>query len=317
MKHALTLEMVRVTELAAVNSAQWMGRGNKREADAAATSTMRKLLDAIPIEGTVVIGEGEMDDAPMLHIGERLGLGPAPAVDIAADPLEGTNLLARGSANALCVIALGPAGTLLHAPDMYMQKIAVGPSCRGRIDIRQPVTENLHAVARATSKDPSEIVVAILDRPRHEEMISQIRQTGARIKLISDGDIVAALSTAFEQFGVDILLGTGGSPEGVLAAAALKCLGGELQGRLLPSSEEQRQRCYRMGLDPGQVLSMEDLVVGDDVIFAATGVTDGELLRGVRSTANRGVRTHSLVMEAKTGTVRFIETLHDTSRPSA
>ncbi len=314
MKRELVLEMVRVTEAAAVNCAPWIGRGKKLEADEAATSAMRTLLDTLPMEGTVVIGEGEMDAAPMLYIGERLGTGAPPGIDIAVDPLEGTNILACGAWNALCAVAAGPAGTLLHAPDMYMEKLAVGPLCRGRVDIRHPLAENLHAVAQATSKDVSEVVVAILERPRHEQIIHQIRQVGARVKLLSDGDLVGALSTAFEQLGVDILLGTGGSPEGVLAAAGLRCLGGDLQGRLMPDTEEQKQRCWAMGIDPDRILSIDDLVSGDDVIFAATGVTDGELLHGVKYAASNRVRTHSLVMRAKTGTIRFIETIHMVSR---
>lgn len=315
MERELALGIVRVTEVAAVNCARWMGRGKKMEADEAATSAMRRLLDTLPMEGTVVIGEGEMDEAPMLYIGERLGTRVPPMVDIAVDPLEGTNVLARGAGNALCVVAVGLSGALLHAPDMYMDKIAVGPICRGQVDIRNSVAENLHAVAQATSKDISEVVVAILDRPRHRKIVEDIRQMGARIKLIPDGDIVAALSTAFEHTGVDLLLGTGGSPEGVLSAAALKCLGGELQGRLMPDTEEQEKRCRDMGLiEPTKILYMEDLVPGDDVLFAATGVTDGELLRGVQYRPYHRVHTHSVLMSAKTGTVRFIEAIHNVSK---
>lgn len=315
MERELALEIVRVTEMAALNCARWMGRGRKMEADEAATSAMRNMFDTIQMDGTVVIGEGEMDEAPMLYIGEKLGTGVAPAVDVAVDPLEGTNILAKGLWNAMAVVAIAPAGSLLHAPDMYMDKIAVGPRAKGRVHLDATVAENLRAVAEATDKDISDVVAVILDRPRHAHIIEQIRQTGARIKLISDGDVAAALNTAFEDTGVDILFGSGGAPEGVLAAAALKCLGGELLGRLMPEDEAQLQRCKQMGiLDVSRVLMMDDLVKGDDAIFAATGVTDGELLRGVRYIGKSRAKTHSLVMRAQTGTVRFIEANHDLSR---
>lgn len=315
MERELALEIVRVTEMAALNCARWMGRGCKMEADEAATSAMRNMFDTIQMDGTVVIGEGEMDEAPMLYIGEKLGTGVAPAVDVAVDPLEGTNILAKGLWNAMAVVAIAPAGSLLHAPDMYMDKIAVGPRAKGRVHLDATVAENLRAVAEATDKDISDVVAVILDRPRHAHIIEQIRQTGARIKLISDGDVAAALNTAFEDTGVDILFGSGGAPEGVLAAAALKCLGGELLGRLMPEDEAQLQRCKEMGiLDVSRVLMMDDLVKGDDAIFAATGVTDGELLRGVRYIGKSRAKTHSLVMRAQTGTVRFIEANHDLSR---
>nr|NNM90399.1 class II fructose-bisphosphatase [Bacilli bacterium] len=312
MDRELALEIVRVTESAAINSARWMGLGKKNEADAAATTAMRQMLATVHMTGTVVIGEGEMDEAPMLYIGEKLGAGGPNLVDIAVDPLEGTNILASGMWNALSVIAVGPSGTLLNAPDMYMDKIAVGPRCAGKIDIDRPLIDNLKAVAEASSKDLSEVLVAILDRPRHQEIIELIRSAGARIKLISDGDVAAALNTAFEQTGVDLLVGIGGAPEGVLSAAALKCLGGEFQGRLLPEDTSQWERCLAMGLtDPTKKLTMDDLVAGDDVIFAATGVTDGELLRGVRYAGQHRVHTHSVVMRGKTGTIRFVEAIHD------
>ncbi|WP_026963639.1 class II fructose-bisphosphatase [Alicyclobacillus pomorum] len=315
MDRELALEIVRVTEMAALNCARWMGRGQKNEADAAATNAMREMFDTVQMDGTVVIGEGEMDEAPMLYIGERVGSGTDEAVDVAVDPLEGTNILAKGLWNAMSVVAVAPKGTLLHAPDMYMDKIAVGPKAKGKIHLDASVQENLQAVAKATDKDISDVVAVILDRPRHEHIIEQVRAAGARIKLISDGDVAAAVNTAFEDTGVDILFGSGGAPEGVLAAAALKCLGGELQGRLLPENDEQRERCRAMGLeDINKVLTMDDLVKGDDAIFAATGVTDGELLRGVRFIGKSRARTHSLVMRAKTGTIRFIEATHDLSR---
>lgn len=311
----LALEIVRVTEMAALSCARWMGRGNKMEADGAATNAMRRTFDTVQMQGTVVIGEGEMDEAPMLYIGEKVGAGTGPEVDIAVDPLEGTNILAKGLWNAMAVVAVAPKGTLLHAPDMYMDKIAVGPKAKGKVHLDATIEENLRAVAKATDKDISDVVAVMLDRPRHQHIIDQVRAAGARIKLISDGDVAAALNTAFEDTGVDILFGQGGAPEGVLAAAALKCLGGELQGRLLPEDDAQLARCKEMGVtDVQKVLMMDDLVKGDDAIFAATGVTEGELLRGVRYIGQSRVKSHSLVMRAKTGTVRFVEAIHDLAR---
>jgi len=310
MERSLTMELVRVTEAASIASARWMGYGKKDEADGAATEAMRKVFDTIPMRGTVVIGEGEMDEAPMLYIGEKLGLGYLPEVDVAVDPLEGTNIVAKGLWNAISVVAVADRGCLLHAPDMYMDKIAVGPQAVGKVDIDAPVEDNLKAVAQASGKDISDLVAVVLDRPRHAKLIEAIRKAGARIKLIPDGDVAAAIHTGFPGTGVDILFGSGGAPEGVLAAVGLKCLGGEIQGRLLPENEEQYERCVKMGIsDPNKVLRMEDLVKGDDAIFAATGVTDGELLRGVRYQGETAT-THSLVMRAKTGTVRFIEGTH-------
>jgi fructose-1,6-bisphosphatase II len=310
VERSLTMEIVRVTEAAAIASARWMGFGKKDEADSAATEAMRTVFDTIPMRGTVVIGEGEMDEAPMLYIGERLGLGYLPEVDVAVDPLEGTNIVAKGLWNAISVVAVANRGCLLHAPDMYMDKIAVGPKAVGKVDIDAPVEDNLKAVAKASGKDIEDLVAVVLDRPRHAKLIEEIRKAGARIKLIPDGDVAAAIHTAFPDTGVDILFGSGGAPEGVLAAVALKCLGGEIQGRLLPEDEEQFNRCVSMGLkDPNKVLRMEDLVKGDDAIFAATGVTDGELLKGVRYQGNLA-KTHSVVMRAKTGTVRFMEGTH-------
>lgn len=315
MERELALEIVRVTEMAALHSARWMGRGRKMEADEAATTAMRMMFDTVDMDGSVVIGEGEMDEAPMLYIGEKLGTGCPPEVDVAVDPLEGTNIVAKGLWNAMAVVAVAPKGTLLHAPDMYMDKIAVGPKARGKISLDASVEENLHAVAKALDKDIQDVVAVILDRPRHADIIEQVRKTGARIKLISDGDVAAALNTAFEDTGVDILFGSGGAPEGVLAAAALKCLGGELQGRLLPEDETQLKRCREMGIeDVNRILYMEDLVKSEDAIFAATGVTDGELLRGVRYIGKSRAKTHSIVMRASTGTIRFIEAIHDLSR---
>jgi fructose-1,6-bisphosphatase II len=309
MERSLSMELVRVTEAAAIASAKWMGRGLKIEADDAATTAMRTVFDTIPMRGVVVIGEGEMDEAPMLYIGEELGTGQGPKVDVAVDPLEGTNIVAAGGWNALAVLAIADRGNLLNAPDMYMDKIAVGPEAVGKIDINAPVIDNLRAVAKAKNKDIEDVVATILDRPRHKDIIEQIRAAGARIKLINDGDVAGAINTAFEKTGVDILFGSGGAPEGVIAAVGLKCLGGELQGKLMPQSEEEAERCLKMGLDVNKVLMMEDLVKGDDAIFAATGVTDGELLRGVQLKGGFA-ESHTLVMRAKSGTVRFVEGRH-------
>ncbi|AQS57210.1 MAG: class II fructose-bisphosphatase [Novibacillus thermophilus] len=310
MERSLAMELVRVTEAAALASGRWMGRGNNNGADNAATEAMRAVFDTIPIRGTVVIGEGEKDEAPMLYIGERLGMGYPPEVDVAVDPLEGTNIVAKGLWNAISVVAIAERGCLLHAPDMYMEKIAVGPEAVGHIDIDAPVADNLNAVADALGRDVKDLVVSILDRPRHSQLIEEVRSAGARIKLIPDGDVAAAINTAFPDTGVDILMGVGGAPEGVLSAVALKCLGGEIQGRLMPEDETEYERCRKMGLsDPKQVLKMSDLVKGDDAIFAATGVTDGELLEGVRYRGSIAT-TQSLVMRAKTGTVRFIDGKH-------
>ncbi|MDM5340826.1 class II fructose-bisphosphatase [Fictibacillus enclensis] len=310
MERSLSMELVRVTEAAALASARWMGRGVKDEADDAATTAMRDVFDTVPMKGTVVIGEGEMDEAPMLYIGEKLGTGYGPRVDVAVDPLEGTNIVASGTWNALAVLAVADHGNLLHAPDMYMDKIAVGPEAVGMIDINAPTIDNLRAVAKARNKDVEDLVAIVLNRPRHEKVIQEIREAGARIKLISDGDVAAAINTAFEGTGVDILFGSGGAPEGVIAAVALKCLGGELQGKLLPQDKAELERCRKMGItDIDKVLRMEDLVKGDDAIFAATGVTDGELLKGVQFKGTVGT-THSVVMRAKSGTVRFIDGRH-------
>lgn len=313
MERSLSMELVRVTEAAALASARWMGRGLKDEADDAATSAMRDVFDTVPMKGTVVIGEGEMDEAPMLYIGEKLGTGYGQRVDVAVDPLEGTNIVASGGWNALAVLAIADHGNLLHAPDMYMDKIAVGPEAVGQIDINAPILDNLKAVAKAKNKDIEDIVATVLNRERHARIIEELRKAGARIKLINDGDVAGAINTAFDNTGVDILFGSGGAPEGVLSAVALKCLGGEIQGKLLPQTEEEEERCLKMGLDVHKVLLMEDLVRGDDAIFAATGVTDGELLKGVQFKSNYGL-THSIVMRAKSGTVRFVEGRHSLNK---
>ncbi|SFI39229.1 fructose-1,6-bisphosphatase II [Paenibacillus sp. UNC496MF] len=311
MERELALEVVRVTELAALESAPWIGRGDKTSADDAATTAMRTMFDSVSMRGTVVIGEGEMDEAPMLYIGEPLGNGDGPEVDVAVDPLEGTNLVARGLNNALAVVAIANKGQLLHAPDMYMQKLAVGPALAGKLHLLDPVEVTLAKAADVLGKPLSDLNVMILDRERHAPIIGTMRRLGARISLLSDGDVAGAIAPAFPETGIDLYLGSGGAPEGVLAAAALKALGGEIQGRLLPENPEQYERAVAMGLaDPDRVLAMEDLVGTDDVIFAATGVTHGEFLEGVRYLPNQRAETHSIVMRAKTGTVRFIKTIH-------
>ncbi|RYG71714.1 class II fructose-bisphosphatase [Lentibacillus lipolyticus] len=310
MERSLTMEIARVTEAAAQSSARWMGRGKKNEADDAATSAMRDVFDTIPMQGTVVIGEGEIDEAPMLYIGEKLGTGSGPKVDIAVDPLEGTSIVAQGTWNALAVIAIADENKLLHAPDMYMKKIAVGPESVGKIDINASVKDNLAAVATARNKAVEDLVVIVLNRPRHAELIEEIREAGARIKLIPDGDVAAAMNTAFDDTGVDILMGIGGAPEGVLSAVAMKCLGGEIQGKLMPSNDEEVSRCQRMGIDDmDKVFYMDDFCGGDDAIFAATGVTDGELLQGVQFKGMKAT-TQTVVMRAKSGTIRFIDGEH-------
>ncbi|WP_026907738.1 class II fructose-bisphosphatase [Paucisalibacillus globulus] len=310
MERSLTMEIVRVTEAAALASARWMGRGIKEEADDAATTAMRDVFDTIPMRGTVVIGEGEMDEAPMLYIGEKLGTGSGPLVDIAVDPLEGTNIVASGTTNALTVIAIGDHDKVLHAPDMYMKKIAVGREAVGKIDINASTIDNLKAVATAKNKDIEDLVVILLDRPRHQKLIEEIREAGARIRLIQDGDVAAAINTAFDDTGIDLFMGIGGAPEGVIAAIALKCLGGEMQGQLVPSNDEEIARCQKMGItDIHKVFYMDDFCSGDDAIFAATGVTDGELLRGVQFKGTKA-KTQTVVMRAKSGTVRFIDGEH-------
>lgn len=311
MDRELTLELVRVTEVAALASSQWMGRGRKNEADGAATNAMRAMFDTVAINGTVVIGEGEMDEAPMLYIGEKVGNASSPEVDVAVDPLEGTNILAKGLPNALSVVAMADKGNLLHAPDMYMQKIAVGPRAAGKISLDDPIEKTLEIVARANNKRISECTVMILDRPRHQAMIEAVRKAGGRVRLIGDGDVGSAIYTAIPDTGVDLCVGIGGAPEGVIAAAALKCLGGEMQARLWPEDDEDRDRCARMGItDFNRILYMDDMVKGDDAIFAATGVTDGELLKGVRMLGGDMAETHSLVMRYKNKTIRYIRAIH-------
>lgn len=311
MQRELAIEFVRVTEAAALASAPWMGKGDKNSADGAAVDAMRSVFDSVNIDGVVVIGEGEMDEAPQLYVGEHIGSPGAPIqVDIAVDPLEGTNLVAKGLPNAIAVIAVAPRGTLLNAPDMYMEKIATGPKAKGCVHLDSPIEVNLNMVARATGKSLSETTVCVLDRERHSEIVRRVRQAGARIKLISDGDVSAGISTAFEESGVDLLLGTGGAPEGVLTAAALKCMGGDFMGRLVFHSEEEVEKAKNLGItDVNKIYTIDELVKTDDVMFAATGITDGDFLRGVRYNGEWAM-THSLVMRSKTGTIRYINARH-------
>jgi fructose-1,6-bisphosphatase II len=311
MDRNLALEVVRVTELAAIAAARLMGRGEKNLADQAAVDAMRKSFDSLNIEGTVVIGEGERDEAPMLYIGEKVGKGEpnSPTVDIALDPLEGTNLCAYGRAGAISVVAIAAKGNLLNAPDTYMEKLAVGPRARGAIDLSKTPTENLKAIAAKLQRDITDLAVIILDRPRHQDLIKEVRSTGARIRLIDDGDVAAAIATCFEETGVDVLMGTGGAPEGVIAAAALRSVGGDMQGRLVPRNDEEIARMGKMGIkDLKRIYTAEELAKGE-VMFAATGVTTGDFLKGVRFFGG-GAETHSVVMRSKSGTVRYIQATH-------
>jgi len=306
----LALELVRVTEAAALAAGRWMGRGDKRGADQAAVNAMRLSLNSIAMDGVVVIGEGEKDEAPMLYNGEVLGTGEPPLVDIAVDPIDGTRLTSLGLPGALSVVALSERGTMYFPGSIvYMDKIAVGPEARGVIDINAPVAENLKRVAKAKKRDVDDLTVVILDRPRHEQLISEVRAAGARIKLIPDGDISGGLMTAIEDTGLDILMGIGGAPEAVITACALKCMGGEIQCKLWPRNEEERQKALDEGLDLERVLTTDDLVQGDNVFFAATGITDGELLQGVKYFGT-GAKTYSIVMRSKSGTVRLVEATH-------
>ena len=321
MESRLALEMVRITEAAAIESARLMGRGDRHGADRAATESMRATMDDVEMDGTIVIGEGERDEAPMLFIGEQVGqrLPGQPQVDIAVDPLEGTNLVAMGQANAITVLAASERGGLLHAPDTYFEKLCVGPISAGHVDLNLPPTENVLRIADSLRRKVTDITIVILDRPRHEALISEVRGTGARIKLISDGDLSAAISCAVSGTGVHGVMGIGGAPEGVITAAALRCLGGEIQARFRFRNEEERQRAGRMGhMDPDRVYRTEDLAPGDNLVFSATGVTVGDLLQGVRFFGG-GARTHSLVMSYRTKQVRFVDTVHmfDRDKPPA
>jgi fructose-1,6-bisphosphatase II len=299
-----------VTEAAALAAARWMGRGDKDGADAAAVDAMRIVLEGVPMAGVVVIGEGEKDEAPMLYNGEQLGDGTPPHTDVAVDPIDGTTPTALGRGGALSVIAVGERGTLFDpGPCVYMEKLAVGPEAAGKVSLEQSATDNIRAVADAKGESVRDVTAVILDRPRHAELIDEVRGTGARIRLITDGDVAGAIASAWQDSGADILLGVGGTPEGVIAAAALKCMGGELQGRLWPRDDAEREAAQRLGYNFDRVLCLDDLVQGDNCFFAATGITDGELLRGVRYDS-RGASTESLVMRSKSGTVRRIDARH-------
>jgi fructose-1,6-bisphosphatase II len=306
----LALELVRVTEAAALAAARWMGRGDKEAVDQAAVDAMRLLLDTVPMDGVVVIGEGEKDKAPMLYNGEEIGNGQPPLVDIAVDPIDGTTLTSKGQGGALAVVALAERGTMFNpGPCVYMEKIAAGEAAADVIDIEAGVTENLERVAKVKNSDVADLTVIILDRERHEGIVKEIRGAGARIKFIPDGDVAGAISAAREGTGIDMLFGIGGTPEGVIAASAIKCLGGVIQGRLWPRNEEERDKAVQMGYDVDKLLTTDDLVSGNDVFFAATGVTDGDLIKGVRYRGESAV-TESIVMRSRTGTVRFVEALH-------
>jgi len=316
MDRNLALELVRVTEAAALVSSRFMGRGDKNGADGAAVEAMRRAFESIKIKGEVVIGEGELDEAPMLYIGEKVGLqtDDCKEVDIAVDPLEGTSLIAKGLPNAISVIAIGAKGSLLNAPDTYMKKIIVGPKAKGAIDLNKSVEENIISVANALGKKTSEMTIITQDRDRHDYIIESARKLGARIKVFSDGDVAAGIATCFEETGIDMLMGIGGGPEGVITAAAVKCMGGDMQGQIYPLSEQETNRCYEMGFsdeDIKKILSIDDLANGDDLFFAATGITQGDLLRGVRHIAHNKATTQSVVMRSKTGTIRFVDAIHN------
>jgi fructose-1,6-bisphosphatase II len=311
----LALELVRVTEAAALAAARWVGRGEKESADGAAVDAMRLLLDTVPMDGTVVIGEGEKDEAPMLYNGERIGDGSPPEVDIAVDPLEGTTLAARGMPSALSVIALAERGTMFDpGPCVYMEKIAGGPEIADCLSLNDPLAEVVARVAERKGKGVGDVSIIMLDRPRHEQAVAEIRETGARVRLISDGDVSAALFAVSAEAGVDLLWGIGGTPEGVISAAAIKCLGGQLLARLWPRDDAEREAAIAAGYDLDETLDVDRLVAGDDVFFAATGVTDGELLQGVRYTRGGKATTESLVMRSRSGTVRTAHARHDQAK---
>jgi fructose-1,6-bisphosphatase class II len=321
MEGRLSLEFLRVVENAAIAAARTMGFGDRHKADEVAVEAMRKTMDQVEMDGTIVIGEGERDEAPMLYIGEKVGLSTHapkalfPPVDIAVDPLEGTNLCATGAPNAIAVLAASDRGGLLHAPDLYMEKIVVGPQCKGAVELDAPVADNLKSVARRLNRDVEDLVVMVLDRPRHEKLIEEIRAVGARIRLIGDGDLSAGISAAVVGTGVHMVMGTGGAPEGVLTAAALRCLNGQILARLVVSKPEHKERLARMGVkDPSRIYDTEELAPGKKMIFACTGVTDGNLLKGVRF-FGEGVRTSSMVLTLDERQVRFIDSVHLEKRP--
>jgi len=318
MDSDLSLDFLTVVEQAAIACAKTMGQGDRHKSDQAAVETMRQCMDTVPIDGTIVIGEGERDEAPMLYIGERVGLGAKggahgldlPKVDIAVDPLEGTNLCATGEPNAIAVLAASEKSGLLHAPDLYMEKLVVGPSSKHAVSLDAPVQDNLKAIARSLERDVEDLVVIVLDRPRHEKLIADIRATGARIRLIGDGDLSAGIAAAVVGSGVHAVMGTGGAPEGVLTAAAMRCLNGEIFARLVVRTPEDQERCQAMGIsDIKRIYTSKDLASGENIVFAATGVTDGALMKGVRFFGD-GTRTSSLIMQSKPARIRFIDTIH-------
>ncbi|WP_195947993.1 class II fructose-bisphosphatase [Paraclostridium bifermentans] len=319
MDRNLALELVRVTEAAALVSSQFMGRGDKNGADGAAVEAMRRAFETVKVDGEVVIGEGELDEAPMLYIGEKVGMATEDSmkVDIAVDPLDGTTLIAKGLPNVISVIAMGKKGSLLKAPDTYMKKIIVGPKANGCIDLNASVEENIKNVAKALNKKTTEMTIIVQDRERHDYIFEAARKLGTRIKMFGDGDVAAGIATCFEDTGIDMLMGIGGGPEGVITAAAIKCMGGDMQAQIYPLSEQERIRCHEMGLtdeDISKVLSLEDLAQGDELFFAATGITDGDLLKGVVSLGNNRITTNSVVMRAKTGTIRFVDAIHSVDK---
>ena len=309
MEKFLAMEFLGVTEAGALGAARWMGQGDNERADQAAVEAMRRALDEVDVDGTVVIGEGERDQAPMLYIGERVGSGRGPAVDVAVDPVEGTNLVARGMPGALAVIAASERGGLLRAPDTYMEKLIVGPPAASKVSLDYPVAANLQIIADSLNRRVQDLTVVILDRPRHQALIEQVREAGARIMLIPDGDVSAAISVAVSGTGVHAVMGIGGAPEGVLAAAALRCLGGAILARFRPRDDAEAERARTMGIDLNRVYRTEDLASGENLVFAATGITDGELFQGVRFFGG-GTRTHSLVMTYRQATIRFVDTVH-------
>ncbi|TQK72694.1 MULTISPECIES: class II fructose-bisphosphatase [unclassified Nocardioides] len=312
----LALELVRVTEAAAMAAGRWVGRGDKNGADGVAVQAMRVMISTVSMNGTVVIGEGEKDNAPMLYNGENVGDGTGPECDVAVDPIDGTTLTAKGMANAVAVLAVAPRGTMYDPSAVfYMEKLVTGPEAAEVVDIRYPVAENIHQVAKAKGSNPSDVTVVLLDRPRHAQLVDEIRATGARIKFITDGDVAGAIMAARADTGIDLLLGIGGTPEGIIAACAMKAMGGTIQGRLWPTDDEERQRAIDAGhnLDPDHILTTDTLVTGDDCFFVATGITDGELVRGVRYRGG-GAVTQSLVMRSRSGTIRTITSEHQLSK---
>ncbi|WP_151548845.1 MULTISPECIES: class II fructose-bisphosphatase [Corynebacterium] len=310
----LALELVRVTEAAALASGRWVGRGQKKKGDGAAVDAMRKLINSVQMRGVVIIGEGEKDEAPMLFNGEKVGTGEGPEVDIAVDPVDGTTLMAEGRPNAIAVLAAAERGTMYDPSAVfYMRKIAVGPEAAGTIDIEAPVKHNIHAVAKAKGIDPTNVTVVVLDRPRHNDLIRDIREAGAKVRLIRDGDVAGAVAAAQDTNSVDIMMGTGGTPEGIITACAMKCMGGEIQGILAPTDDAEVQKAKDAGLELDTVLTTDDLVSSDNCFFVATGVTNGDMLRGVSYRRN-GATTRSLVMRSKSGTIRFIESTHQLAK---